>query len=96
MRILRLVVVLVFFFVFHPPSFFAEREGQRRKLTEKNISLQLVKRARTLQAMEIKKGKEKKTIKKYLTVCLLHLLEYAAQAKTNKNKQREKKHRDKR
>lgn len=53
------MVVLVFFFVFHPLSFFAEREGQRRKLTEKNISLQLVKRARTLQAIEIKKGKEK-------------------------------------
>lgn len=56
------MVVLVFFFVFHPLSFFAEREGQRRKLTEKNISLQLVKRARTLQAIEIKKGKEKKKL----------------------------------
>lgn len=36
-----------------------------------------------MQAMEIKKKKkrENETIKKYLTVSLLHLLEYAAQAK---------------
>lgn len=51
-------MVVVVFFVFHPQSFFAERKGT--KLTEGNIRLQLVKRARTLQAMEIKKAKKKK------------------------------------
>lgn len=48
---------------------------------ERNFILQLLKGARALQAMEIKKKKENETIKKYLTVSLLHLLEYAAQAK---------------
>lgn len=52
------------FFVFHPQSFFAERKGT--KLTEGNIRLQLVKRARTLQAMEIKKGKKKLNYKEVL------------------------------